>query len=408
MIQKTSGTKEPGNGFSQEMRFIYFPKFKIDAMKTKHLFQFILFIIPTLVFTACKKNGDHFCNGSDQIKGTSQVYATGLNNPRGLKFGPDNQLYVAEGGVGGTNTTNCTQVIPPVGPYTGSTNGSRISRINASGKRMTYVDNLPSSQTSPAQGSLISGVADVAFIGQTLYAIFGGAGCSHGVQGIPNEVISVKANKTWNSVANLSNFLMNNPVANPEPDDFEPDGTWYSMINVNGDLYAVEPNHGEVDRISTNGKITRIIDVSAKEGHIVPTALAYDNGYFYLGNLSTFPAMTQSKVYKINMNGQIIDSVGGFNAILGVAFDESGGMYVLENFTNNPFPTPGTGDIVRVDHSGNRQVIISGLNLPTAMTFGPDGKLYVSEWGFGMPPGGGQILQITLSCDQIHGKMQNL
>lgn len=108
------------------------------------------------------------------------------------------------------------------------------------------------------------------------------------------------------------------------------------------------------------------------------------------------------------MNGQIIDSVGGFNAILGVAFDESGGMYVLENFTNNPFPTPGTGDIVRVDHSGNRQVIISGLNLPTAMTFGPDGKLYVSEWGFGMPPGGGQILQITLSCDQIHGKMQNL
>ena len=175
-------------------------------MKTKHLFQLILFIIPTLFFTACKKNADHFCNGSDQITGTSQVYATGLNNPRGLKFGPDNQLYVAEGGVGGTNTTNCTQVIAPVGPYTGSTNGSRISRINASGKRMTYVDNLPSSQTSPAQGSLISGVADVAFIGQTLYAIFGGAGCSHGVQGIPNEVISVKANKTWNSVAISATF----------------------------------------------------------------------------------------------------------------------------------------------------------------------------------------------------------
>jgi hypothetical protein len=99
--------------------------------------------------------------------------------------------------------------------------------------------------------------------------------------------------------------------------------------------------------------------------------------------------------------------VGEFNAILGVAFDESGAMYVLENFTNNPFPTPGTGDIVRVDRSGNKQVIISGLNLPTGMTFGPDGKLYVSEWGLGMPPGGGRILQLTLSCDQIHGKMPN-
>ena len=376
-------------------------------MKTKNLFQFISLIILTLFFTACKKNGAHFCNGDDQITATSKVFATGLNNPRGLKFGPDNQLYVAEGGIGGQTTTNCTQVIPPVGPYTGSTDGSRISRINTAGKRVTYVDNLPSSQTSPSQGSLVSGVADVAFVGHTLYAIFGGAGCSHGVIGIPNELIRVNPNKSWDMVTDLSRYLMNHPVANPEEDDFEPDGTWYSMINVNGDLYAVEPNHGELDRISTNGKITRIIDVSATEGHIVPTAVAFNNGNFYLGNLSTFPAMTMSKVYKINMSGQIVDSVGGFNAILGLAFDESGAMYVLENFTNNPFPTPGTGDIVRVDQWGNKQVIISGLNLPTGMTFGPDGKLYVSEWGFGMPPGGGRILQITLSCDQIHGKMQN-
>ncbi|MGN6530944.1 MAG: ScyD/ScyE family protein [Ginsengibacter sp.] len=376
-------------------------------MKAKYIFQLSVVIIITLFFTACKKNGIHFCNGNDQITTTSKVFATGLNNPRGLKFGPDNQLYVAEGGIGGTNMTTCTQVIPPVGPYTGSTDGSRISRINAAGKRFTYVENLPSSMTSAAQGSLVSGVADVAFVGQTLYALFGGAGCSHGVMGIPNEIIRVNPNKSWATVADLSNYLMNNPVAHPEEDDFEPDGTWYSMINVHGDLYAVEPNHGELDKITPNGNISRVIDVSATEGHIVPTAVAFNNGYFYLGNLSTFPAMGQSKVYKINMSGQIVDSVSGFNAILGLAFDEAGGMYVLENFTNNPFPTPGTGDIIRVDPSGSRQAIISGLNLPTGLTFGPDGKLYVSVWGFGMPPGGGQILQISLMCDQIRGKMQN-
>lgn len=372
-------------------------------MKTKSIFQTAI-VVATVFLVSCKKNGPHFCNGNEVIMHTTKVFATGLNNPRGLAFGPDNHLYVAEGGVGGSDVTTCTQVIPPVGPYTGSVDGSSISRINTVGQVTTYVKNLPSSQTAATEGSLISGVADVAFVGHTLYGILAGAGCSHGVAGIPNGVFKVKPNTSWSMIANLSYFQMSHPVANPEEDDFEPDGTWYSMINVNGDLYAVEPNHGEIDKITTNGNVTRLIDISAVKGHIVPTALTYNNGYFYVGNLNTFPAMGKSAVYKISMSGEMVDSVTGFNAVLGVAFDQLGAMYVLENFTNNPFPTPGTGDIVRVDPNGTRQIIVSNLNLPTAMIFGPDGKLYVSEWGFGKPPGGGQILQISLLCDQIHGK----
>jgi hypothetical protein len=49
---------------------------------------------------------------------TMSIFATGLNNPRGLKFGPDGFLYVAEGGIGGTDPA-CV-IVPEVGPYTGS------------------------------------------------------------------------------------------------------------------------------------------------------------------------------------------------------------------------------------------------------------------------------------------------
>jgi hypothetical protein len=328
------------------------------------------------------------------------VYASGLNNPRGLKFGPDGSLYVAEGGVGGGSPPPADPacvVIPPIGPYTGSATGSRISRIDGNGVRTTVVDNLPSNQTSADSGHLVSGVADVAFIGNTLYAVLGGAGCSHGVPGIPNGVIRVNSNGSWTMIADLSAFQRAHPVQHPEEDDFEPDGTWYSMIAIRGDLYAVEPNHGEVVKVTTNGKISRVIDVSASQGHVVPTAIAY-HGNFYVGNLGVFPQDAgSSSVWKITPSGQIRLDTSGFNMVLGLAFDSRDRMYVLEA-SAAPAPAPGTGRIVRVSSNGKqREVIADGLFLPTGMTFGPDGNLYVSNVGFGPPPVGlGQVLKIEL------------
>jgi hypothetical protein len=88
--------------------------------------------------------------------------------------------------------------------------------------------------------------------------------------------------------------------------------------------------------------------------------------------------------------------------ITGIAFDDHNRLYVLENTVGAPGPTPGLGDVIRVSPSGKREVITTGLHLPTAMTFGPDGKLYISDWGIG-PPGLGQIVQISFKCEVVHG-----
>jgi len=327
------------------------------------------------------------------------VFATGLNNPRGLKFGPDGNLYVAEGGAGGTMSTvgSCTQVVAPVGPYTGGFT-ARISKITPDGTVTTVADNLPSDETSAAQGNLVSGVADVAFVGNTLYALLSGAGCSHGLAGTDNAMLRVNADGSTTMIADLSVFQKGHPVKNPEPDDFEPDGTWYSMVVVNGVLYAIEPNHGELDSITTSGRIQRVIDISNIQGHIIPTAIAYDGENFFVGNLDRFPITgDSSKILKITPTGTLTTVNIDFDTILGLAFDGKGRLYVLENTTGNSFPTPNTGKVLRIDGRRSYTEIATGLSLPTAMTFGPDGNLYVSNVGFGPPPMGlGQVVKITI------------
>jgi hypothetical protein len=46
--------------------------------------------------------------------------------------------------------------------------------------------------------------------------------------------------------------------------------------------------------------------------------------------------------------------------------------------------------------AGTLETVTSGLSFPMTMAFGPDGALYVSNLGFGMPAGAGQIVRITV------------
>ena len=100
------------------------------------------------------------------------------------------------------------------------------------------------------------------------------------------------------------------------------------MMSARGLLYAVEPNHGELDPISAKGVIERVADISlASQGHIVPTAVAYHGGHFYVGNLGTFPIIPgASKILKISPGGEVSTFATRFNTILGLVFDDDGNL----------------------------------------------------------------------------------
>ena len=381
-------------------------------MKQKISLVTVVMVSVFFAFPGCKKFSNPRCSGDKNLVITTNIFATGLHNPRGLKFGPDGHLYVAEGGYGGKNiSTNCQQPPPPVGPYMGSDTGSRISRIDMNGVRTTFVDHLPSCTGGPGTGSAITGMADVAFIGNTMYGLIAGAGCSHSVPDIPNSVVRINPDHTWTVAANYSNFLLSNPVASPDADDFTPDGNPYSMTVGNGNIYIAEPNHQEIDEVSPKtGEIKRIADISilhnGASDWIGPTTIVSHNGNLYFGTLTSFPLVQgAATVYKLLPNGTYTPYATGFTAILGILFDYNNNLYVLENTVGSPTPSPGSGDVVRVEPSGKREIVTSGLHLPTAMTLGPDGKLYISDWGTG-PIGLGQIVQVGFTCQYVGADTQ--
>jgi hypothetical protein len=328
-----------------------------------------------------------------QTSSNVSIFATGFSNPRGLKWGPDGNLYVAEAGTGGSTSTIglCDQVPMPVGPYTGG-NSARISKVAPDGSRSDFVKFLPSS--ADAMGD-VQGIGDVAFIGTQLYALLAGGGCSHGHKGFPNSILQVNADGSYTRLANLSNFLALHPVKNPNPPDFEPDGTWYSLISVGSTLYAVEPNHGELDAISAEGIVTRLIDLSETQGHVVPTCLARTKDGFYLANLNTFPIVPGGSArYSVTNNGGVTKIVSGLTTVVAMVVNGND-TYFLELSDNAGGPTPGMGTVVRLRNSALK-TIATGLTLPTGMTLGSDGALYVSNFGTGFPAGAGQVVKITV------------
>jgi hypothetical protein len=302
-------------------------------------------------------------------------------------------LYVAEAGLGGSNaSTACVPDPPsPFDPYVSGYTGE-ITKIHPStGQRTVVAEKLPSTIDNT---TTVIGPVDVAFVNNQLFALVF-AGCARFFENVPTSVVRINQNKTWEIAADLSAFFRSNPVKEipDEFGDFEPDGAPNGMVSVRGQLYVVEANSGQLLKVSVDGQIKRVIDLSVD--HPVPASIGY-HGNFYVGTFGNFTNDFAGEVYKITPSGQKRTVASGLKPIVGILIHE-GKIYVLES--QDPFSS-GAGRILRLSHSGKKsklEVIAEGFIFPTAMTVGPDGNLYVSNKGYAFGPGEGEIVRVQLS-----------
>jgi hypothetical protein len=326
------------------------------------------------------------------------VVASGLTNPRGFVWGPDGALYVALAGSGGTTlATEQTPSSQILGPFHGGPSGA-VARID-NGCPVAVATGLPS--TIDAMGEIL-GAEDVAFLGGTMYIAADGGGPSHGNPDQPAGIYTVGSDGTVSVLADLSAWLRANPVATTPP-DYDPDADGYRMVADEsiGALWVLEPNSGGVLKVTPDGTVSRVADLSAD--HPVPSAIALvpGGGAVYIGNLTAVPFPDgAAKVIKVMADGTVSDVWTGLTVVTGLAVGPDGSLYASEmstgNLTEPPFLTFGTGKVVKMTGPDSSEEVATGLMLPIALGIGPDGALYVASPAIGANGGEGVIIRLDV------------
>ena len=342
---------------------------------------------------------------SDRKHGPSRPsvtkYATGLTSPRGLTFGPDGKLYVAEAGVGGLMSPaggpGCPVDINIYSPYTAGFSG-RVIRVRTNGKKDVVADNLPSMTDNTGANY---GPTDVAFIGNTLYVLIEMGGCSHAMPDDLPAILRVNRDGSTTNVANLNAWHWANPPnfikdTNPATTDQEPGGVFHSMIAIGKYLYVIETNRGFVLRVDPRtGVITKLYDMTIDDREHNPIVMTQRGNKFFVGTFGEDGGKSELAVFDKYFSAYTLP-FRTRDPIVGLAWHRDE-LYAVEIFPYDNQWSTDTANLVRFDRrTGKRTKVLSGFaSFPNGLVEGPDGALYTSNWGISLAPEDGEVLRIV-------------
>lgn len=317
------------------------------------------------------------------------VVAEGLANPRGMEFGADDALYVAENGVGGDE---CREVEPGFELCFGDS-GS-VSRFTSAGLERVFTG-LPS-YSDPFGGA--AGPSDVSFdeAGNAYVTIqLGAPAVARDELGEVAENFGKLARITPDGqvdyVADLAQYeLENNPDGEPSADMGPADSNPFAVV-ADGDAAIVADAGGNtLLRVVDGGIETLAVFPKAEtpEGprQSVPTSVVVGpDGAYYVGELGG-ESPGAARVWRVDPNGgepEVYQE--GFFFILDLVFGPDDSLYVLQALSADTFLS---GEVIRVAPDGRRTTVArEGLAFPLGLAIDRGGDLFVSNCGLCGPEG---------------------
>jgi len=334
-----------------------------------------------------------------------ETMASGLNNPRGMAFAPNGELYVVEMGSGGAGPCIPSPVFPfPLRCYGETGALTRIAPGGVAGFERVATG-LPS--LGLASGTAEGGAADVSFHGMAAYVImgFGGDPAKRAELGDVGAafgtLVKITPNGRWRILSDIAQHESdNNPAGGPV------DSNPYGILALPGRRIVADAGANALIENWTNGgtRTLAVLPAVAPGGRdAVPTSVTEGpDGMLYVSQLTGFPFWRgTSSVWRLALDGSTAEKYAdGFTAVVDLAVSGDLDLYVLEIASGQapPFPPPnpglGVGRLLRQCNGANAVVVKDGLNFPTSVALGPDGGVYLTNNGTSAT--NGEVLRLDL------------